>query len=219
MPDAKVTKSRAARGMLGALALVLTLGSGSARATEDFDKYILKGDAATACEVILCLASSVARPGACTKPLLKFFSIKKPWKRKNFLKLCPRTSGPGPDDLALIKDNPDEVEVAKFPPLDSYGDPNDVEFPGGIPSKTVQSMIAAHLKTMGPLLTARNTALTSYQECFWSGNDCDAAESAMLKAADAYGEAKLQYDVLLIWHAKAKAEEADKGDKEGDIKK
>lgn len=55
------------------------------------------GDAATACEVILCLAGSAGAGGRvsqCVPPIRKYLTIK-PWRRLNFLKLCPKTSGQG----------------------------------------------------------------------------------------------------------------------------
>ncbi len=60
----------------------------------DISALQLSGDAKTACEVILCLASSV-RPSECSNPLKIFYAIKaKKWKktlslRKAFLSLCP----------------------------------------------------------------------------------------------------------------------------------
>lgn len=57
----------------------------------------LSGDEATACEVILCLAGSVGAGGGvseCVPPIRKYLTIK-PWKRLNFLRLCPKTSGQG----------------------------------------------------------------------------------------------------------------------------
>jgi TrbM len=59
------------------------------------------GDAATACEVILCLAGSAGAGGGvseCVPPIRRYLSIKPPrlfTKRLNFLKLCPKTSGQG----------------------------------------------------------------------------------------------------------------------------
>lgn len=57
---------------------------------------LLTGDKRTACEVILCLSSSVGRGiSECKSPLKKYFSISaKRWrdtlkKRRNFLDLCP----------------------------------------------------------------------------------------------------------------------------------
>lgn len=55
------------------------------------------GDAATACEVILCLAGSAGAGGGvsqCVPPIRRYLTIK-PWRRLNFLKLCPKTSGQG----------------------------------------------------------------------------------------------------------------------------
>lgn len=55
------------------------------------------GDAATACEVILCLAGSEGAGGSvseCVPPIRKYLTVK-PWKRLNFLRLCPKTSGQG----------------------------------------------------------------------------------------------------------------------------
>jgi len=55
------------------------------------------GDAATACEVIRCLAGSVGAGGGvsqCVAPIRKYLTID-PRKRLNFLKLCPKTSGQG----------------------------------------------------------------------------------------------------------------------------
>ncbi len=59
------------------------------------------GDAATACEVILCLAGSAGAGGRvseCVPPIRRYLSITPPRllsKRLNFLKLCPKTSGQG----------------------------------------------------------------------------------------------------------------------------
>ena len=60
------------------------------------------GDAATACEVILCLAGSAGAGGsvaACVPPIRKYLTSFTPprlfTKRLNFLKLCPKTSGQG----------------------------------------------------------------------------------------------------------------------------
>lgn len=55
------------------------------------------GDAATACEVILCLAGSAGAGGGvsqCVPPIRRYLTIK-PWRRLNFLKLCPKSSGQG----------------------------------------------------------------------------------------------------------------------------
>jgi len=55
------------------------------------------GDAATACEVILCLAGSAGAGGRvseCAPPILKYLTVE-PWGRLDFLKLCPKTSGQG----------------------------------------------------------------------------------------------------------------------------
>jgi len=55
------------------------------------------GDAATACEVILCLAGSAGAGGRvseCVPPIRRYLTIK-PWRRLNFLRLCPKTSGQG----------------------------------------------------------------------------------------------------------------------------
>lgn len=55
------------------------------------------GDAATACEVILCLAGSAGAGGGvsqCVPPIRRYLTIK-PWRRLNFLRLCPKTSGQG----------------------------------------------------------------------------------------------------------------------------
>lgn len=57
----------------------------------------LSGDEATACEVILCLAGSAGAGGKvseCVPPIRRYLTIK-PWKRLNFLRLCPKTSGQG----------------------------------------------------------------------------------------------------------------------------
>lgn len=60
------------------------------------------GDAATACEVILCLAGSAGAGGGvaeCVPPIRKYLTSFTPprlfTKRMNFLKLCPKTSGVG----------------------------------------------------------------------------------------------------------------------------
>lgn len=60
------------------------------------------GDAATACEVILCLAGSAGAGGGvaeCVPPIRKYLTSFSPpnlfTKRLNFLKLCPKTSGQG----------------------------------------------------------------------------------------------------------------------------
>ena len=63
-----------------------------------FDANELTGDAKTACEVILCLASSAGRPAECNKPLAKYFALQAtPHKslssvRADFLKKCPDDS-------------------------------------------------------------------------------------------------------------------------------
>ena len=57
----------------------------------------LSGDEATACEVILCLAGSAGAGGKvseCVPPIRKYLTVE-PWKRLNFLRLCPKTSGQG----------------------------------------------------------------------------------------------------------------------------
>ncbi|NDJ28061.1 hypothetical protein DMB95_09280 [Campylobacter sp. MIT 12-8780] len=65
----------------------------------------LKGDEASACEAMLCLASPV-KPPECSAAIARYFSIKfkKPWKtiqaRKDFLKLCPTSSS---DDIEMSK--------------------------------------------------------------------------------------------------------------------
>ena len=60
------------------------------------------GDAATACEVILCLAGSAGAGGRvaeCVPPIRKYLTSFAPprlfSKRLNFLKLCPKVSGQG----------------------------------------------------------------------------------------------------------------------------
>lgn len=70
------------------------------------------GDAATACEVILCLAGSAGAGGRvaeCVPPIRKYLTSFSPprlfSKRLNFLKLCPKVSGQGDarmDDLVEI---------------------------------------------------------------------------------------------------------------------
>lgn len=73
------------------LAFTATLSSLKAQNLE-----YLKGDEASACEVLLCL-SSPTQPAECAKSLARYFAISfsKPWKtiqaRKNFLNLCPQT--------------------------------------------------------------------------------------------------------------------------------
>jgi hypothetical protein len=96
------------------LAAALAMSAGSANA-----QNVLTGDEATACEVILCLAASGAKPGACTAPLAKFFSIKKPWKRVNFLKLCPKQGGTNIDLAALVAGHPAGLEPD--PPISGGG--------------------------------------------------------------------------------------------------
>lgn len=83
-----------------ALAIALATSTGGARAQD-----ILSGDVRTACEVILCLAASGGRPEECTPPLKKFFSIKKPSKRVNFLKLCPKKSNSDWDENKIVYNN------------------------------------------------------------------------------------------------------------------
>lgn len=59
----------------------------------------LQGDAATACEVILCLAGSVGAGGRvaeCVPPIRRYLSILPPnlfRKRLNFLRMCPTVEG------------------------------------------------------------------------------------------------------------------------------
>jgi hypothetical protein len=83
-------------------ALVVALGSTASPARA---QNILSGDVRTACEVILCLSAPGARPEECTPPLKKFFSIKKPWKRVNFLRLCPKKSNNDWDENKLVYNN------------------------------------------------------------------------------------------------------------------
>lgn len=61
----------------------LCFGSTSASAQQ-----LLTGNTKTACEVILCFAAVAGRPSECVPPITKFLLVK-PWKRLNFLKLCP----------------------------------------------------------------------------------------------------------------------------------
>lgn len=84
------------------VAVALAMGAGSAKA----DPNLLSGDQATACEVILCLAATAGTPSACASPLRKYFSLNKPWKRLNFLKLCPKQSGPDIDLAAIVAAHP-----------------------------------------------------------------------------------------------------------------
>lgn len=76
------------------------------------------GDAATACEVILCLAGSAGAGGRvseCVPPIRKYLTIK-PWRRLNFLKLCPKTSGQGDARMDRL------VEImARAPGADNEG--------------------------------------------------------------------------------------------------
>lgn len=65
------------------LAAMLLAGGLSARAQD-----LLTGDARTACEAILCLASG-QRPDECTPAIKKLMSLK-PWKRPGFLSKCPK---------------------------------------------------------------------------------------------------------------------------------
>jgi hypothetical protein len=80
------------------------------------------GDAATACEVILCLAGSAGAGGSvseCVPPIRRYLSIKPPrlfTKRLNFLKLCPKTSGQGDARMDSL------VEImARAPGADGQG--------------------------------------------------------------------------------------------------
>jgi len=102
------------RWTAASVAIALAMSAGSANAQE-----ILGGDEGTACQVILCLAASGGKPGACTAPLAKYFSIKKPWKRLNFLKLCPKKSGADIDLDALVAGHPAGLEPD--PPIGGGG--------------------------------------------------------------------------------------------------
>lgn len=83
--------------------------------TNIFAYEVLSGDAATACEVILCLAGGGGNISECKRPIRKFFSItaKKPWKtlklRKNFLALCPTQSANSISDDAIMSDLKDAL--------------------------------------------------------------------------------------------------------------
>lgn len=76
------------------------------------------GDAATACEVILCLAGSAGAGGRvseCVPPIRRYLTIK-PWRRLNFLRLCPKTSGQGDARMDRL------VEImARAPGADNEG--------------------------------------------------------------------------------------------------
>jgi hypothetical protein len=81
-----------------------------------------EGDAATACEVILCLAGSAGAGGGvseCVPPIRRYLSIRPPrlfTKRLNFLKLCPKTSGQGDARMDSL------VEImARAPGADGQG--------------------------------------------------------------------------------------------------
>lgn len=94
------TKSGARSAALwGTVALTAALGSTGAQAQDQLD-----GDARTACEVILCLSTG-SRPDQCSPPLRRFFSIKKPWKRVNFLRLCPKKNNNDWNEEQLVHDN------------------------------------------------------------------------------------------------------------------
>lgn len=82
-----------------ALTAALGLSPTGAQAQDQLD-----GDARTACEVILCLSTG-SRPDQCSPPLRKFFSIKKPWKRVNFLRLCPKKNSNDWNEEQLVYDN------------------------------------------------------------------------------------------------------------------
>ena len=75
--------------------LILAFTFGQAFAQNSLNK-----DQQDACSVVLCLSSSV-RPGECTPPLQRYFSINlsKPWEtvaaRLNFLRMCPATNDGG----------------------------------------------------------------------------------------------------------------------------
>lgn len=86
------------------------------------DAVSLEGDKKTACEVILCLASS-KRPSECNKPLAEYFAIKayshgsySPSKtikkRKEFLELCPTESDDQKLDSLLTAESKQEVECS-----------------------------------------------------------------------------------------------------------
>lgn len=100
------------RWAFASVAIALAMGAGSAKA----DPNVLTGDPATACEVILCLAASAGTPSACVPPLKKYFSLNKPWKRLNFLKLCPKQSGANIDLAALVAAHPKDLEPDPPPP-------------------------------------------------------------------------------------------------------
>jgi len=104
-PMKKPNRQSAGHWAAASVAIALSISAGNAQAQE-----VLSGDEATACEVILCLAASGAKPAACTAPLAKYFSLKKPWKRLNFLKLCPKKSGADIDLNALVAGHPAGLE-------------------------------------------------------------------------------------------------------------
>ena len=174
-----------------AIALLVALAATGRNASAMSD------DQTTACSVILCLSMSAGRPGECSAPLRRYFSLNKPWKRVNFLRLCPRQSGPNIDINALV--NSDQQGIEPDVPEPEPTDPDTAEPPPNMTRAQVIAMIN-ELRLRVPFQRLNDAATASwlaYRNC--QPEDCEGLLAAYRSAVAAVRPHNIRMRILQSW--------------------